>query len=408
MCILYKLGNFIVRSEPISEAVRNLMRDGAKSILMSETALRDRLQDAVIDSFDTQNDPAAETAIRRYNILSVTHWASAILRDPEGVVEPFVDPAIRLQIREQIRQGTPETILNGYRAAQILAWRAWMHVAFGLTTDKTELEMLLDFSSKHINAFSQSCVELLAKMIEEERIEHASRSPDRQYEAAKAILSGAVREPQKARQALGYALDRTHQAMIVWSSEPEVNASDLESLLDWIELTAPDAHVLRITAKASIAWVWLPHPVSLGKLRALDTSGFKIALGRVLEGISGFVESHQSALIAQKMMAQTTRQDRVVSYDQVKLAHMMLKQSEFPRLAIGTLGKLLEAPESIRDSLRAYLAEGANAAQAAKALGLHRNTLNRHLERANDLLPEPLNLKNRLQVGAVLDALYWS
>lgn len=389
-------------------SVLNLMREGAKYTLMSDSVLRDRLQDAVIDSFHKRSDPAAETAIRRYNMLSVTHWASAILKDPEAPVEPFIDPAVRLQIREQIRQGTPETILNGYRAAQILAWRAWMHVAFSLTADKAELEMLLDFSSKQINAFSQSCVELLSEMIEEERVEHANRSPDRQFEATKAIISGAVRDPQKARHALGYPLDRQHQAMIVWSREPELKDNELAAFLDRIELTASGTRALRITAKATITWLWLSSPVSLDELQAISGGGFEIAVGRVLPGIAGFRESHQTALITQQIMLQTERQDRVVAYEQIKLAHLMLKQSDFSNLTISTLGKLLEAPDGIRESLRVYLAEGSNAAQSAKTLGLHRNTMNRHLERANDLLPEPLNSNNRLQIGAVLDALYWS
>ncbi len=389
-------------------AVLNLMREGAKYILMFETDWRDRLQDAVIDSFDTRNDPAAETAIRRYNMLSVMHWASSILRNPEGPVEPFVDPAIRLQIREQIRQGTPETILNGYRAAQIIAWRAWMRVAFNLTSNKTELEELLDFSSEQINAFSQSCVELLAKMIEDERVELAKRSPDRQYQAAMAILSGSMRDPQKARHGLGYRLDQTHQAIIIWSQDPGAKADALDVLADRVELAASSARALRIAAKASTIWLWLPTPVSVDTLKSIIKDGSEIAVGRAANGFSGFTESHQSALITQEIMLKTRQQDRVVSYDQIKLAHLMLQQTGFSQLASETLGRLFHATDDIRESLRVYLTEGANAAQAAKALDLHRNTMTRHLERANDLLPEPLNSQNRLQIGAVLDALYWS
>lgn len=390
------------------QAVLNLMREGAKYILMFETEWRDQLQDAVMDSFDTRNDPAAETAIRRYNMLSVTHWASSVLRNPEGPVEPFVDPAIRLQIREQIRQGTPETILNGYRAAQIVAWRAWMRVAFNLSSNKTELEDLLDFSSEQINAFSQSCVELLAKMIEDERVELATRSPDRQFEAAMAILSGSMRDPQKARHGLGYRLDQTHQALIIWSQDPGAKAEALNVLADRVELAASSGRALRIAAKASTVWLWLPTPVSVDTLKSVIEDESEIAVGRVANGFTGFTESHQSALIAQEVMLKTRRQDRVVSYDQIKLAHLMLQQSGFSKLAGETLGRLFHATEDIRESLRVYLAEGANAAQAAKVLRLHRNTMTRHLERANDLLPEPLNSHNRLQIGAVLDALYWS
>ncbi|MFT4767069.1 MAG: DNA-binding PucR family transcriptional regulator [Glaciecola sp.] len=397
-----------MQNDPMRSTVLSLMQEGAKHLLTSEAKWRDQLQDAVIDSFNTLNDPAAETAIRRYNMLTVMHWANSVLRDPNVPVEPFVDPAIRLQIREQIRQGTPETILNGYRAAQILAWRAWMHLAFNLSSTKTELEALLDFSSEHINTFSQSCVELLAKMIEDERVEYAHQSSDRQYEAAKAILSGSVRDPKMAMHELGYRLGQTHQAIIIWSREPEVSAGALEAAADRVELTASGTSPLRIMAKASTAWLWLSAPVTVDVLSSVVKEGFEIAIGRVLQGLSGFKESHQSALVTQQIMLQSKQQHRVVAYDQIKLAYRMLQQIDFAQFANETLGRLCQAPADVRESLRVYLAEGANAAQAAKVLGLHRNTMNRHLERANDLLPEPLNSQNRLQVGAVLDALYWS
>lgn len=388
--------------------VLDLMQEGAKYLLTAEAGWRHQLQDAVIDSFEMLNDPAAETAIRRYNMLTVMHWASSVLRDPKAPVEPFVDPAIRLQIREQIRRGTPETILNGYRGAQIITWRAWMHLTFNLSSSKPELEALLDFSSEQINRFSQRCVELLAKMIEDERVNHAQRSPDRQYQSAMAILSGSMQDPKMAEYGLGYRLDQTHQAMIIWSREPEVPAGALEAIADRIELASSGARALRVMAKASTIWLWLSAPVAVDALSSIINAGFEVAVGRKLHGFSGFKASHQSALIAQQVMVRTKQQHRVVAYDQIKLAHLMLTQTGFVQLANETLGSLMHAPDDIREGLRTYLAAGANAAQAAKVLGLHRNTMNRYLERANDLLPEPLNPQNRIQVGAVLDALYWS
>lgn len=283
-----------------------------------------------------------------------------------------------------------------------------MRVAFNLTADKAELKALLNFSSEHINAFSQSSVDLPARMIEEERAEFANRCPDRQYEAAMGILSGSVRYPQKARHGLGCRLDQAHQAMIIWSREPEVKAGALEALADRVELAASGARPLRIRAKASATWLWLSNPVSVETLNSIEHDGFEIAVGRVVNGFSGFTQSHESALITQQVMLKTRRQDRIVSYDQIKLAHLMLRQGDFSHMASETLGQLFHAPDDIREGLRVYLNEGSNAAQAAKTIGLHRSTMNRRLERANDLLPEPLNSHNRIQIGAVLDALYWA
>jgi DNA-binding PucR family transcriptional regulator len=46
------------------------------------------------------------------------------------------------------------------------------------------------------------------------------------------------------------------------------------------------------------------------------------------------------------------------------------------------LGELHQASSTIRHALRAYLACGCNAAETAKKLNIHRNTLLRRIEKA--------------------------
>ncbi|MEV1166741.1 helix-turn-helix domain-containing protein, partial [Pseudomonas aeruginosa] len=61
----------------------------------------------------------------------------------------------------------------------------------------------------------------------------------------------------------------------------------------------------------------------------------------------------------------------------------------------------------LQRSLHAFLANGCNVTQTAEALGTHRNTLLRRLERAQDLLPVRL-ADHRIQIAAALELVIWS
>ncbi|MCY1434250.1 hypothetical protein D9M71_503060 [compost metagenome] len=57
--------------------------------------------------------------------------------------------------------------------------------------------------------------------------------------------------------------------------------------------------------------------------------------------------------------------------------------------------------------MHAFLANGCNITQTAEALGTHRNTLLRRLERAQDLLPVQL-ADHRIQIAAALELVIWN
>ncbi|MEO0549745.1 MAG: helix-turn-helix domain-containing protein [Pseudomonadota bacterium] len=396
-----------MQDAPIEARTIELMREGARFVLDTDTDWQSQLQDALHSAFDTLNDPSTNTSIRRYNMLSILHWASSTVKAPDRPVEPYIDPEIRLQIREQIRRGRPETILNGYRAAQIVAWREWMTVAFQVTSDKEELERLLEYSAQQINTFSQNSIDLLSAMIDDERAAFARRSPDLQYQAVMDVLDGTLRDPDKARHRLAYRLDRSHQAVILWSDLTSDYDELLDSAADQLEFLAAEKQSLRIKPAPSTLWIWLPTPIAKEAASAIHQDGVKLALGRPAQGFFGFKESHKSASSAQRTLIQSAMDDLIVSYEDTELADLVIKHPEYMSFAQNTLGRLFDSPAELRESVRVYLKEGCNGATAAKALDLHRNTLNRHLERANDLLPAPLGSHNRISVAAALESLQW-
>lgn len=385
-----------------------MLRAGAEKVLTSTDQWKSRLQSVVLTAIDAKGEPVVEAAIRRSNMLSLIHFASALATAPEERVEPFVDTGILVHVREQLRLGTPEKVINGYRAAQVGAWRMWMQIVFELTSDKEELQQLLTLSAEMVDAYSQDSIHLLSKLIEQERAKLTRKSPDVQRDVTHQILSGALSDPQTASHQLGYRFDRLHQAIIIWSPSLDLPPLSLNTIADSLELEAGNGSALRVSQNSSLLWLWLTSPISTQQASRYCRGPIRVTLGKPSSGFEGFKLSHRTALIAQKMQDQAREAYSVVSYEMVQLPSILMQShEEFRQFAKDVLGDLFDATDDVRQSLHLYLREGCNAARAAAALGIHRNTINRHLERANDLLPHPLDERSRLDVGAALEGLHW-
>lgn len=396
------------RGEDDRRRLAELMRMGARRALDFDDSWESGLKDMVFSLLDTADDPGAEAAIRKYNLLSTTHFAAAIIKNPLEPVEPYINPEIRTQIREQLRRGRPEAILNGYRASQIAAWQAWMRLSFTLTDSKSALEQLLEFSAKQINDYSQRSISMLTYMVDQERIALAQNSVNLRFRTLQAILNRELLEPSQAATKLNYSLDRSHQAFVVWSRFDKVEPDQLNLAADHIELLGSKKPVLRIGATASTLWLWIPSSAEIDVSEYVAVDGVNVAAGTLKSGLEGFIGSHEEALVAQRMQIRSERKSSLVTFADVRLAHMLLEQPMIGGFLKDTLGRLLDAPSSTRECLRVYLDEGSNAARAASALGLHRNTLNRQLDRAKYLLPQKeLNAKNRVSIASALSALSW-
>ncbi|MEM9759738.1 MAG: helix-turn-helix domain-containing protein [Pseudomonadota bacterium] len=390
-------------------ATLELMREGARQALDADRTWEEPLHEAVEALFDITTDPTAREAIRRYNSLSTTHFARSILQNPQTPVEAFIDPNIRFQIRDQLRNGTPEIVLNAYRAAQIVAWRAWMRLSFTLTDDKHELEQLLEFSAQQINDYSERSLRLLSDLVDQVRAEFVSRSTDRRFQTVQSVLRRELRELKPASSQLRYPLERSHQAIVIWSRSPDTDTRALEAAADGVEAVSGSGATLRVDAKSSTIWLWITTRLAPTTcFRDLDP-GVQLAIGPRKSGIEGFVESHERAVVAQRIVLKAQRNDRVVRFEDIELAHLLLEQPQCNDFVRSTLGRLFDASVATQESLRIYLEEGCNAAATSSRLGIHRNTLNQRLDRAKDLLPEhALSARNRASVSAALHVLHWS
>jgi DNA-binding PucR family transcriptional regulator len=116
------------------------------------------------------------------NRANLLHWAAANIRDPGAPVPANLGPEPLGIARDLVRRGLDDAALQTYRIGQNVAWRFWMEIAFGLTSDPQELHELLDVSSHSITSFIDATIAGSSAQIQLEREEltrgtHAETTP---------------------------------------------------------------------------------------------------------------------------------------------------------------------------------------------------------------------------------------
>jgi DNA-binding PucR family transcriptional regulator len=133
----------------------------------------------------------------------------------------------------------------------------------------------------------------------------------------------------------------------------------------------------------------------------------RAAVGRSAAGIGGFRQSHRQAFAAQRIAASLDRPDPLTDYTKIELIAVAASDAIAARgLVADQLGELAgpdRAVSVLRSTLLAYLESGGNAAAAARALGVHENTVHYRLRHAEEVLGRPLRPGDlKLQTALVL------
>jgi DNA-binding PucR family transcriptional regulator len=166
---------------------------------------------------------------------------------------------------------------------------------------------------------------------------------------------------------------------------------------------------LMIMVDPETCWLWLPKSLPDNVLSAQSGPEIRIAVGAPLAGPEGFKRSLKQAQTTRRILSDANPEYAMARYDTIRsVATFTADPSARARYALECLGALLDAPPPLRRALRIYLREGSNAAETAKALGIHRNTLSQQLARAQDLLPSALNGETRLDVMMALELDHWT
>jgi DNA-binding PucR family transcriptional regulator len=397
-----------------SPRVKELIQRGAELVMRAPPEWLAEVDDATLGTAAMQaiaDDPVLAAATRRTNRANLLHWATHNVRDPGAPVPPNLGAEPLAIARDLVRTGMQESALQSYRTGQNAAWLRWMAIAFELTSDPDELRELLDVTARSIAAFIDGTIAAISAQMAAERDELTRGTHAERREVVALVLNGAPISAQAASHRLGYELDQVHDAAVVWSDLPESDLSLLEHAAEAITRALGGKRRLTVVASAAALWVW----VARGRERDLDQlrvaigplPGVRVAIGSRGRGVEGFRRSHFDALGAQRLLARVGSADRVVTFDDVRLASLVTHDPEAAgQFVADTLGALATAPAELRAALLTYLAEGCNASRAAELLHTHRNTLLRRLGRAQELLPRPLD-GSRLHVAVALDVLRW-
>ena len=233
-----------VEWERPSERVRELIRHGAELVLNAQSEWLEELDQATLSAANVQelaNDPVLNAATRRSTRANLLHWAAANVSDPGAPVPANLGPEPLGIARDLVRRGLSESALQAYRVGQNVAWQLWMAIAFGLTSDPDELRELLDVSARSLFGFVDATLAGIAEQIQIERDELTRGTHAERLEAVALILDGAPISRQRAEARLGYKLEQTHTAAVVWSDETQSDSSQLERATEALTRIA-DAH----------------------------------------------------------------------------------------------------------------------------------------------------------------------
>src|SRR5246127_2316986 len=243
------------------ERICELLRQGATTIVNNPQPWLDELDEAVLSAASMKeiaDDPVLAAGLRRVIRSNVLHWTAANVRDPGAPVPANLSPEPLSLARDLLRRGLTPLALRAYRILQSVFWQRWMSLAFRLTPDTDELHDLLAVSARSIFSFIGDTNAAITAQMQRDREELTRGTHAERRETVELILAGASIGTQRAASRLGYMLDQTHTAAIVWNDLPDADATLLERATEALARVSGIHRLLSVIATVASRWVWIP------------------------------------------------------------------------------------------------------------------------------------------------------
>jgi DNA-binding PucR family transcriptional regulator len=397
--------------ESPSPRVAELIRQGAHIALDELAGWLDEIDRATLAaSPEIREDPVLVASATRTNRANLVHWAAANVRDPGRPVAANLGAEPLALARDLVRRGLDAAALDAYRVGQNVALRWWLKTAFDLTSDADELHQMLDVTLRSIGEFIDATLAGINAQMRSEREELTRGTHAERREAVALILEGAPISRRRAEARLGYALNQSHTAAVVWTDQPDSDTRSLERAVDALGQVA-GTRPLNLIAGAATRWVWIGGGQRWAAAdldsRLEQYPEVRVAVGPTAAGIEGFRRSHLNALTTQRMVARLKSRQRIVLFADVQLVALLTLDPEgADDFITQILGDFRHAPPELRSDVEIFIKEQCNASRTAERLYTHRNTLKERLHRAEKLLPRPLD-ESSVHVAVALEALRW-
>lgn len=288
-----------------------------------------------------------------------------------------------------------DAIYEGYRRGQQVVLERWMTCAYEIVGPGPDLVGVTELSLSLAFRYVDQTLRAVLAEAQREREEIIGGELARRTETVRLILDGAPVDSAASGQRIGYALDRSHTAVVIWAESPGVPHGALESAALALARAAGTGKPLVLPAGTTTLWAWIGTNgesliEDLRSAMSRTHDNLRAAVGPTRFGTAGFRASHEAALTVHRLLLGNPDSEQFASYQELEVTVLAAQD---PRRAAAfvatTLGPLADDDSTaarLRETLRVYLEEAENAPRAATRLYTHRNTVLKRIGRATELL----------------------
>ncbi|MET8797640.1 helix-turn-helix domain-containing protein [Nocardia sp. NPDC004568] len=254
--------------------------------------------------------------------------------------------------------------------------------------------------TESVYAYTDWIIEYVSATYETERMRWVNARGTVRSSTVHTLLSTRTPDPAAFEAETGYRLDRTHLAVILWSTG--IDESATMALLN--SGTRTVTHILRADGPPLVAaidrrtvWAWIP----FGRRPAVDAGELwseadlprhmRLAVGLPGRGLDGFRRSHQQAAAAYFVATLPGTSDRrAIGFGDPGVAVVSLLTEdldatrEWVREVLGSLADDTEQAATLRDTLSTFYETGESHVHTAQQMTLHRNTVKYRITKAVD------------------------
>lgn len=390
-----------------SPRARELFRAAAEDMLADEPTLVRAMAEASSRVLPRElwDDPVLSHASLQINEMNTLQWITSNVNAPARRVEPYLDEFSLNSARDAARRGLTQFDYASYRVAQNIAWESWVKSCLLVTQDREELLELLSVSHASMTAFVDDTMEAFRLAVVDTIEELHGERAHRRLDMATLLISGAEVPVDRAERDLGASLGGDHVGMVSWVLSHQ-DQGQLEASAEAITRISRSRTRTTVNPDGSSAWTWLavreaPDPTAIAdSLTGLPA--VRVAIGRPWPGVDGFRRTHLEALATQRVLTRLLSPRRICAFDDVQLVSALaVGSTEFEMFIRDILGDLEQAEPTIQRTVLTYARERFSVTRTAAKLYTHRNTVERRLRRADELLPRPL-AERPVEIAAAL------
>ena len=354
------------------------------------------MDDAVIEVVPVFGADAAISAELSANNRAHLQRFLAVARHAQAPLSDAVPPEALDAARTIVRRGIDlDTIYKGYRRGHQVVLQRWLACAYAIVEPGPELIGVIELSLALAFRYVDQTLGSVLAEAQREREDVIGGALARRTETIRLILDGAPIDPTAASRRIGYELDRSHTAVVVWAESAVAPHGALESAAQLLAQAAESGRPLTLPAGTTTLWAWIgthdePAIEELRSAIERAPAGVRAAVGPTGRGLEGFRASHEAALTVHRLLLGNPSSGRLASYRELEVtalaAHDPRRAVEFISTTLGPLARDNPDAARLRETLRIYLEEAEHAPRAAARLYTHRNTVLKRIARATELL----------------------